>query len=262
MIVASAPETGQLEDRHAVISGGGRGIGAAIARELDALGASVTLLGRSMRHLEEVAGTLRRGFAVRADVSDASAVFAAVAAARERHGPVSILVNNAGIAPSAPFLKMQPAEWKATFGVNVDGVVNLCMSSLPDMVSSAWGRIINVASTAGLRGYPYVTAYCASKHALVGLTRALAMEYVRQPITVNAVCPGYVETEMLHRSIENIVAKTGSSEEDAADRLRSVNPQQRFIQPGEIAATVRWLCLPGSESVTGQAIALAGGEIQ
>lgn len=256
------PTAGNLAGRHALVSGGGRGIGAAIARELDALGAGVTLLGRSLPALEEVAATLTRGFAVCADVTDAAAVAAALAAGRERHGPVSILVNNAGVAESAPLLKTDTAMWRTAFAVNVEGAFNLCRLALPDMLAEDWGRIINVASTAGLRGYPYVAAYCASKHALIGLTRALAMEYVRHPITVNAICPGYVETEMLHRSIDNIVAKTGSSEADAAERLRSVNPQQRFIQPGEIAATVRWLCLPGSESVTGQSVALAGGEIQ
>jgi 2-hydroxycyclohexanecarboxyl-CoA dehydrogenase len=247
---------------HALISGGGRGIGAACAHELDAIGARVTLLGRDRGALEKMRAQLRDAVVVSADVTDGAAIAAAVAEARAAAGPITILINNAGVAESAPFLRMEQASWSRMFTVNVDGVANLCRAVLPDMLSAGWGRIVNIASTAGLRGYAYVSGYCASKHAVVGLTRALAVEFVQKGITVNAVCPGYVETEMLTRSLQNIVDKTGCTIEEAAAQLRSVNPQRRFIQPAEIARTVRWLCLPGAESVTGQAIALAGGEIQ
>jgi NAD(P)-dependent dehydrogenase (short-subunit alcohol dehydrogenase family) len=189
-------------------------------------------------------------------------VEAAVSAAREAAGPIAILVNNAGIGPSAPFLKTGAEVWSGVMRTNLDGTVNLCRAALPDMLGLGWGRIVNIASTAGLRGYPYVTAYCSSKHAVVGLTRALAMEFVRKQITVNAICPGYVNTDLLERSLDNIVQKTGSSREQAAAQLRATNPQDRFVEPEEVAAMVRFLCLPGSESITGQSLALAGGEIQ
>lgn len=255
-------DTLPLAGRHALVSGASRGIGAAVARELAALGARLTLLGRDRAALESVAATLPGAWARVCDVGDAEAVAASVHAARELAGPVAILVNNAGIAPSAPFLRTDAATWSDTLRVNLDGCVHLCQAALPDMLARGWGRIVNIASTAGLRGYPYVSAYCASKHAVVGLTRALAMEFVRKGVTVNAICPGYVATDLLERSLENIVRKTGCTREAAAAQLRATNPQDRFVEPAEIAATVRWLCLPGAEAVTGQAIALAGGEIQ
>jgi len=251
-----------LFGRHAIVSGGSRGIGAAVARELDALGASLTLLGRDSAALEQVCASMRDAQPLSVDVSRADELRSAVQQSRERHGGVAILINNAGIAESAPFLRTDAALWSRTMAVNLEGVVNLCQAALPDMLDAGWGRIVNIASTAGLRGYPYVSAYCASKHAVVGLTRALAMEFVRKTITVNAICPGYVETELLQRSIDNIAQRTSTSRESAERQLRAVSPQDRFVAPEEIAATVRWLCLPGSESVTGQAIALAGGEIQ
>jgi NAD(P)-dependent dehydrogenase (short-subunit alcohol dehydrogenase family) len=251
-----------LAGRHALVSGASRGIGAAVARELDALGARVSLLGRDRAALEAVAGELHDAVVLVADVGQAQAVEDAVAQASATAGPLAILVNNAGIAPSSPFLRTAAQTWSDTLRVNLEGVVNLTRAALPDMLGLGWGRVINIASTAGLRGYPYVSAYCASKHAVVGLTRALAMEYVRKQITVNAICPGYVATDLLERSLDNIMEKTGVARADAAAQLRGSNPQDRFIEPAEIAATVRWLCLPGAESVTGQALALAGGEIQ
>ena len=251
-----------LSGRHAVVSGASRGIGAAVARELAALGASLSLLGRDVAALEAVAAELPSARAFGCDVGNAAAVDAAVGAARGHHGPVAIAINNAGIGPSAPFLRTSVATWTEVMRVNLEGTVNLSRVALPDMLDTGWGRIVNIASTAGLRGYPYVSAYCASKHAVVGLTRALAMEFVRKQITVNAICPGYVATDLLDRTLDNIVSKTGSTHEAAAAQLRAINPQDRFVDPTEIAATVRWLCLPGSESVTGQTIALAGGEIQ
>ena len=251
-----------LHGRHGLVSGASRGIGAAVARELGALGARLSLLGRDRAALEAMALELPGACAIVCDVGDAAAVGDAVRTARDHAGPLSILVNNAGIAPSAPFLRTDAGTWSAVMRVNLEGCVNLSQAALPDMLDAAWGRIVNIASTAGLRGYPYVSAYCASKHAVIGLTRALAMEFVRKGITVNAICPGYVATDLLERSLENIMAKTGSTREAAAAQLRATNPQDRFIEPAEIAATVRWLCLPGAEAVTGQALALAGGEIQ
>jgi NAD(P)-dependent dehydrogenase (short-subunit alcohol dehydrogenase family) len=251
-----------LSGCHAIVSGGSRGIGAAVARELDALGASLTLLGRDRQALQQVCAGMRNALPITVDIGEADALRRAVQESREHHGAVTILINNAGIAESAPFLRSDAALWSRTMAVNLEGVVNLCQATLPDMLAAGWGRIVNIASTAGLRGYPYVSAYCASKHAVVGLTRALAMEFVRKPITVNAICPGYVATELLERSIANIAQRTGASREAAERQLRGVSPQDRFVAPEEIAATVRWLCLPGAESVTGQTIALAGGEIQ
>lgn len=251
-----------LAGRHAVVSGASKGIGAAVSRELHALGAAVTLLGRDEAALAALAAELPGSLPLVADVADEASVLSAVASARERAGPVTILVNNAGIGPSAPFLKTRNETWSTVMRTNLDGTVFLCRAALPDMLAAGWGRIVNIASTAGLRGYAYVSAYCASKHAVVGLTRALAMEVVRKNITVNAICPGYVATDLLERSLENIVAKTGCSREEAAAQLRATNPQDRFVEPGEIAATVRYLCLPGAESITGQSLAIAGGEIQ
>jgi NAD(P)-dependent dehydrogenase (short-subunit alcohol dehydrogenase family) len=245
-----------------VVSGASKGIGAAVSRELHALGATVSLLGRDERALAALAAELPGSLPIVADVADEASVQSAVATARGRAGPVTILVNNAGIGPSAPFLKTSNETWSAVMRTNLDGTVFLCRAALPDMLTAGWGRIVNIASTAGLRGYPYVPAYCASKHAVVGLTRALAMEMVRKQITVNAICPGYVATDLLERSLDNIVTKTGCSREEAAAQLRAINPQDRFVEPAEIAATVRYLCLPGAESITGQSLAIAGGEIQ
>lgn len=251
-----------LAGRHALVSGASRGIGAAIARELGLLGARVTLLGRDATALAHVAAGLDDAVVATADVADAASVESAVAAAREAAGPIAILVNNAGVGPSAPFLKTSAETWSNVMRTNLDGTVNLCRAALPDMLTLGWGRVINIASTAGLRGYPYISAYCSSKHAVVGLTRALAMEFVRKNITVNAICPGYVNTELLERSLENIMQKTGCSREQAAAPLRATNPQDRFVEPEEVAAMVRFLCLPGAESITGQSLAMAGGELQ
>ena len=250
-----------IENLHAVVTGGGQGIGAAIARRLDALGLRLTLMGRSRAPLEETARTLRQAQAVTVDVTDEAGVQAAFEQARTAFGPVSILVNNAGAAASAPFDKTDSATWKRMLDVNLNGIFYCTRPVLNDMRAAAWGRIINIASTAGIKGYAYISAYCAAKHGAVGLTRALAIETARSGITVNAVCPGYTDTDLLHEAIRNIMDKTGMSREAAEKTLKAVNPQNRFVDPDEVAATVAWLCLPGSESITGQAIAIAGGEI-
>lgn len=253
---------GGLAGRHALVTGGGQGIGAAVARALAAEGARVTLLGRRLQPLQDVAATDPGRFqAVAADVADATQVEAAFAAARERFGPVGILVNNAGQARSAPFLRTSAELWQRMLAVNLTGTLLCSQAALPDMLAAGWGRIVNVASTAGLTGYAYVAAYCAAKHGVIGLTRALALEVAGKGVTVNAVCPGYTETELLHESIATVMAKTGRSEDEARAHFAASNPQGRLVQPAEVADSVRWLCGTGAAAVTGQAIAVCGGEV-
>jgi NAD(P)-dependent dehydrogenase (short-subunit alcohol dehydrogenase family) len=171
------------------------------------------------------------------------------------------MVNNAGQAQSAPFLKTDDALWQNMLAVNLTGTFHCTHAALPDMLASGWGRIVNVASTAGLAGYKYVSAYCAAKHGVIGLTRSLAAELATKGITVNAVCPGYTDTGIVMETIANIVARTGRSEAAALAELTAGNPQRRLVQPEEVANAVTWLCLPGSDAMNGQAIAVAGGEI-
>ena len=248
--------------RHALVTGGGSGIGAAVAVALAEAGFRVTVLGRRAWALEPVASRHpERMQAVVADITDAAQVTAAFAQARERFGPLSILVNNAGQAQSAPFLKSDAQLWERMISVNLTGTVLCTQAALPDMLAAQWGRIVNVASTAALAGYAYVSAYCAAKHAVLGLTRSLALEVARKGVTVNAVCPGYTETEILHTSIANVMAKTGRSEQEARAEFAQGNPQGRIVQPSEVADTVRWLCGEGAASVHGQAIAVCGGEV-
>ncbi|HUA84710.1 MAG TPA: SDR family NAD(P)-dependent oxidoreductase [Bryobacteraceae bacterium] len=229
----------RLAGKHAVVTGGTRGIGAAIARALCEEGARVTAFGRET-----------------ADVSDAAAVRDAFA----QFGRVDILINNAGQAASAPFLKTDGELWRRMIAVNLDGAFHCTQAALPGMIEAGWGRIVNVASTAGLAGYSYVTAYCAAKHGLIGLTRALAIELAAKNITVNAVCPGFTDTDLLQDAIANIVAKTGRTVEQARAEISARNPQKRLIRPEEVASAVVWLCLPESASINGQAIAIDGGE--
>jgi len=233
-----------LENKHAVVTGGARGIGAAIARVLEQHGARVTILGRNTKPIA-------------ADVSDPDAVAQAFASA----GRVDILINNAGQAASAPLVKTSLELWRNMMSVNLDGVFHCTRAVLPEMIENGWGRIVNIASTAGLVGYPYVSAYCAAKHGVVGFTRALAREVAAKGVTVNAVCPGFTDTDMVAEAIANITAKTGRTTEQARAELTAHNPQHRLIRPEEVANAVAWLCLPGSESITGQAIAVAGGEV-
>jgi NAD(P)-dependent dehydrogenase (short-subunit alcohol dehydrogenase family) len=248
-----------LVGKHALVTGGSRGIGAVITSALLAHGARVTVLGRNASRSDDSASNNRHD--VSADVTDASAVGRAFEQARSHFGPIAILVNNAGQAASAPFLKTDAALWRRMNAVNLDGPFHCTQSALPDMLAAGWGRIVNVASTAGLTGFGYITAYCAAKHAVIGLTRSLALEVAMKGVTVNAVCPGYTDTDMVKETIANIVAKTGRTPEQALAELTLRNPQKRLIKPEEVANAVAWLCLPGSEAITGQAIAISGGEV-
>lgn len=254
--------TNTLQNRHALVTGGGQGIGAAIARLLVAQGANVTVLGRKPQTVQGlVAQCPQHMHAVTADVADTEQVQAAFAHARQRFGPVSILVNNAGQASSAPLLKTDAALWNQMLAVNLTGTLLCTQAAVPDMLSAGWGRVVNIASTAGLTGYAYVAAYCAAKHGVVGLTRALALEFAKKGLTVNAVCPGYTETDIVRSSIANVVAKTGRTEAQARAEFTAGNPQGRLVQAQEVADTVAWLCGPAASAITGQSIAVCGGEV-
>lgn len=248
--------------RHALVTGGGQGIGAAIALTLMQQGCVVTVLGRRLEVVQALAlQHPEHMHAVAADVANPEQITQAFEAARQRFGPVHILVNNAGQAASAPFLKTDLALWQKMLAVNLTGTMLCTQAALPDMLAVGWGRVVNVASTAGQTGYAYVAAYCAAKHGVVGLTRSLALEMAKKGITVNAVCPGYTETDIVATSIENIVAKTGRSEAEARAEFVKSNPQGRLVQPHEVADAVAWLCGPMASAVTGQAISVAGGEV-
>jgi NAD(P)-dependent dehydrogenase (short-subunit alcohol dehydrogenase family) len=254
----------QLSGKHAVVTGGGRGIGAAIAAALARAGATLSVLGRDRARLDaQVAalGGADRAQAIEGDVTDEASVRAAFAGVRGRFGRIDVLVNNAGQAGSAPLAKTDLALWQRMLAVNLTGTFLCTREALPEMTRRGSGRIVNVASTAGLLGYAYVSAYCAAKHGVIGLTRATAMETAKTGVTVNAVCPGYTETDIVQEAVANIVAKTGKSAEEARAALVARNPQGRMVQPEEVANAVLWLCLPGAEAVTGQAVAVAGGEV-
>ena len=247
----------ELSARSALVTGGGSGIGACIALALAGAGAKVTIVGRTQSSLESVASQRAGIDWSLCDVVDP----AALANLMDRSGSFDIVVANAGNAVSKPFAAMDASDLQSMLDTNLLGVFNTWKAALAGMKNNGWGRLLAIASTAGLKGYPYVSAYCAAKHAVVGLVRSLALELAKTDITVNAICPGYVDTPMLDRSLENIARQTGRSRRAAETLVKANNPQNRFIQPGEVAQTVIWLCGAQSGSINGQAISISGGEI-
>ncbi|WP_420126569.1 SDR family NAD(P)-dependent oxidoreductase [Longimicrobium sp.] len=254
-----------LEGQLAVVTGGGRGIGAAIAEALAAAGASIALLGRDKPPMERQANAIAAAYGVTAkfatcDVADEASVTRAFGLVRETVGEPRILVNNAGQSAGVAFTETTRDTWDRMIGVNLTGTFLCTQQVLPAMLKANAGRIVNIASTAGLKGYSHTAAYCAAKHGVIGLTRALAMETAKKGITVNAVCPGYTDTEMAASAIRNLV-DAGRTEEEAAKAITRVMPIGRLIRPEEVASAVAWLCSPDAAAVTGQAIAVAGGEV-
>ena len=253
-----------LANHHALVTGGGTGIGAAIARALGEAGAAVTVAGRRKSPLDDVAASLPKGKAVVADVTREVDCAAMVEAARAAYGPLDIIIANAGLAESAPAAKIDLDHWQRAIGVNLTGAFLTVKAALADVTRGAAEdvrRIVFVASTAGLKGYPYVAAYCAAKYGVVGLMHALSVELAAKGVTVNAVCPGYTETPLLDAAVGNISAKTGRPAADARAALAKGNAHGRLITPEEVAQTVLWLCSPAAGSVNGQAIVIAGGQL-
>lgn len=250
-----------LSGKHALVTGGGSGIGAAIARALAVEGAALSLVGRRAAPLEAMAKQLPKATAIVADITSSTECKAMAEAAHKAHGPIDIVIANAGMAASAPAAKIDAAHWQQMIGVNLTGAFNTVQVALADVTRQPGGRIVFIASTAGLKGYPYVAAYVAAKHGVVGLMRALSVELAPKGTTVNAVCPGFTDTPLLAGAVDTIVSKTGRSADASRVELAKDNPHGRLITPEEVAQTVLYLCAPSSGSVNGQAIAVTGGPV-
>jgi NAD(P)-dependent dehydrogenase (short-subunit alcohol dehydrogenase family) len=249
-----------LQGKHALVTGGGRGIGRAIAAALTETGARVTVLGRSPGPLDAAVAAGAAAARVTADVTDTAALEAAFFEAAAT-APIDILVNNAGAAESAPFKRLDRAHWDRIVGLDLTSVYEATRLVIEPMAARGYGRIVNIASIAGLTGMAYTAAYCAAKHGVVGLTRALAVEYAKTGVTVNAVCPGYVDTDLVRDAADKIAAKTGKGAQHAVDAMVSRTPMGRLITPEEVAAAVLWLVGPGAGAVTGAAVPIGAGEI-
>lgn len=265
MTMPSNADERYLDGRHAIVTGGGRGIGAAVAAALAQRGANVTVMGRTTATLKSSAAALRERYgvsanAVECNVADEESVARAFTLAGKEHGDAYVLVNNAGGGEAARFTEMKRDLWDRTLAVNLTGTF-LCTSRvLPAMLAAGAGRIVNIASTAALLGYRTMSAYCAAKHGVLGLTRALALETAARGVTVNAVCPGYTDTELARTAIRNIMAARNVKEDEALTMLLKSIPQKRLTTPAEVASAVAWLCAPDSAAVTGIALPVAGGE--
>ncbi len=247
-----------LEGRHALITGGGTGIGAAAATHLHAAGAKVSLLGRRLEPLQEMAERVG-GAAIQCDVTDADRIRAAFDEARAANGPIEMLVVNAGIAESAPFHKMTRESWDRIIAVNLTAAFDCAQAAIGDLLKSENGRLVFVASVASLRGVPYAAHYAASKHGLLGLMRSLAAEYAKTNLTVNAVCPGYVDTPMTDQSVARVSSITGRSEEESRSAITNMNASGRLVHPDAIGTMILTLCLPQSRDVNGAAVTIDGG---
>lgn len=255
-----------LKNVHALVTGGGKGIGAAVTRRLASMGASVTVLGRTPEPLERLVEELQRAysrefFVSPADVTDELQIKQAFTKAKENLAPISVLVNNAGAADSVPLVKMGTDRWQHMLDVNLTSTFMCTKQVLPAMLESGWGRVVNLASVAGLTGYPYVSAYCAAKHGVIGLTRALAAETAGTGVTANAVCPGYVDTDLVAQSVERIGDKTGRSKDEIRQHIAEQNPMGRMLTSEEVASAVAWLCHPEQAMVSGISLPITGSEV-
>jgi NAD(P)-dependent dehydrogenase (short-subunit alcohol dehydrogenase family) len=252
-----------LAGRVALVTGASRGIGKAIAEQLAAAGARVVCAARSTQAIAELAAALpgEGHVALTMDVGQREAIDAALAQLASEVGPVDVLVANAGIAESAPFERTEDEAWERMMSVNATSVFRLCRALVPKMIESGWGRVVVVASNAALVGYHYSSAYCASKHAVLGFMRAMALEVAKSAVTVNAVCPGWVDTDMAAEAVARIADKTGKSSAEAKRALERMSPQQRMVTPAEVASLVSYLCHPDAGSIHGQALAVDGGQV-
>lgn len=248
--------SGLLAGRLALVTGGGRGIGAAIARALAAAGARVVVCGRNKVDLDLIAKEIG-GVAIQVDLCDRVATDDVLASV----GHVDVLVNNAGAAESAPLDRTTDELWDRIMELDATAPMRVTRAFVPGMIQAGWGRVINIASNAGVSGYAYTAAYCAAKHAMVGMTRALAIDLARTGVTINALCPGWVETQMVEEAVTRIASKTGRTTEEARTSLASMSPQKRLIEPAEVAYAALMLCSHDARGIHGQAIVIDGGAV-